>query len=521
MSDKTALYFGAMLHDIGKVIYRGSSARGTHSELGADFIKELADTNAAFSSDAGRQVIEQIRYHHAKELRAAHSIEDGSLAYLTYYADNISAGMDRKNEGDESVAAYFDRTAKLRKIFNILRGHHDDNTVEHDDYNTIRELLRKNLVGVDISSAELNSLLNLLEATTSAVPSSTNLNELVDVSLYDHARTTAGIAACLYDCCADRGIENYREAFFSDSSSKWQDKMFLLYSCDMSGIQDFIYGISGSGALKQLRARSFYLEMLLEHIVDELLSRLELCRANLLYSGGGHAYLLIPNTDLAKARIQELSDEVAAWFVENHTIDLYLASAWVECSPADLANDCKDKQRYPDLYRELSEKLSSAKAHRYNAETIRLLNFGSTGKDAHDRECSECRRSDVSLDAEGHCSLCASLAAISKHLVKNDVFAVIQDASGSDLARRPRLALPCACSLVALSRDEYLAKRPTVRRLYTKNSWDMGIELATHVWMGDYTSDADDADRFNTYASCGATLEAGWQGLETARCFAS
>ena len=34
-------------------------------------------------------------------------------------------------------------------------------------------------------------------------------------------------------------------------------RSFLLLSMDMSGIQDFIYNISGSKALKSLRSRSF------------------------------------------------------------------------------------------------------------------------------------------------------------------------------------------------------------------------------------------------------------------------
>ena len=50
-----------------------------------------------------------------------------------------------------------------------------------------------------IASQEVNSLLHVLEATTNTVPSSTNLSELVDVSLYDHAKTTAGLALCIYD----------------------------------------------------------------------------------------------------------------------------------------------------------------------------------------------------------------------------------------------------------------------------------------------------------------------------------
>ena len=59
---------------------------------------------------------------------------------------------------------------------------------------------------------------------------------------------------------------------------------------DISGIQDFIYTINNKGALKGLRARSFYLEIMMEHLIDELLEKVELSRANLIYSGGGHAY---------------------------------------------------------------------------------------------------------------------------------------------------------------------------------------------------------------------------------------
>ena len=59
---------------------------------------------------------------------------------------------------------------------------------------------------------------------------------------------------------------------------------------DISGIQSFIYTIGEKGALKGLRARSFYLEIMMEHIVDELLEKLSLSRANLIYTGGGHCY---------------------------------------------------------------------------------------------------------------------------------------------------------------------------------------------------------------------------------------
>ena len=511
---KTALYFGALLHDIGKVVYRGSSQKGTHSRLGADFIaNEVAPRNESFEGTEGRRVIDQIRYHHAKELKAASGLPADSLAFITYFADNISAGMDRKNEGDEEQAAFFDCTVKLRKIFNILNGHHDDNVMEHEDYNAIRERIKNRLAETPVSQSNLNSLLNLLEATVGSVPSSTNRSELVDVSLYDHAKTTAGIAACIYEYLQSYGVSDYREALFDQrlSGRYYNEPMFLLYSCDMSGIQDFIYNISGSGALKQLRARSQYLELLLEHIVDELLQRLGLCRANLLYTGGGHAYLLLPNTPEVKSSLEEFEAELREWFVDNYRTDLFLASAWVECSADDLANRGEDKQRYPKLYRELSRKLSAAKASRYSAETIRRLNFGEKGdldrSQGHSRECTECHRSDLNIDDQGKCTLCAALGAVSRDLVNKDVFVVTAVTQPDDaVSEAAGLALPFGYELVMYTRDAYLAKRPQAHRVYTKNAWDMGENLATHIWMGDYTADTHGVG-ISAYAVRGSSLD--------------
>ena len=79
-----------------------------------------------------------------------------------------------------------------------------------------------------------------------------------------------------------------------------------MYSFDISGIQNFIYTISAKGSLKLLRSRSFYLEMLCEHLIDTILKRLEYSRANLIYSGGGHGYILLANTSKNKSALDEI-----------------------------------------------------------------------------------------------------------------------------------------------------------------------------------------------------------------------
>ena len=511
MDDKTVLYFGALLHDIGKVIYRGSSGKGTHSSLGAQFISDdVSPLNDCFCSAEGRGIVEQIRYHHAREMSLASNLHSDSLAFITYFADNISAGMDRKNEGEDGAKAFFDKNVDLRKIFNILNGHHDDCVIAHKDYNAVRESIKRQLACIQISSQEVNSLLNLLEATTSDIPSSTNKTELVDVSLYDHAKTTAGLAACIYDYFSAHDITDYREALFSGEASHsfYAEPMFLLVTCDMSGIQDFIYNISGSRALKQLRARSLYLELMMEHIVDELMERLRLNRANVLYTGGGHSYMLIPNTDEAKRVVEVFQAELKDWFIREHGADLYVAFAWVECSADDLANRGDDKRRFSELFKTLSTGLSRAKASRYTADDVRRMNFACETQDTG-RECRECHRSTALASHDEICMTCGALQDISNDLVRKDVFAIVDCEVENRTNSNPRLSLPFGKELLLYDRQHYLKERPEITRVYTKNSWDAGISLATHIWMGDYTADTD-GKGIAAYADRASTLEEGY-----------
>jgi CRISPR-associated protein Csm1 len=508
MDERSALYFGALLHDVGKVVYRGTSEAGTHSKLGANFLlNDVQPQNHSFDSAEGKAVIEQVRYHHARELNSA-DLPSDSLAYITYFADNISAGMDRKNEGEEDAPMAFNKAANMHKIFNILKGHNDKNTINHDDYNAIRQRLCNQLRSLEIASVNVNSLINLLEATVDKVPSSTDVNQLIDVSLFDHLKTTAGIAACMYDYLKEQGITDFKQALFdSKTSVQYYDApMFLMLACDISGIQSFIYDISGSGALKQLRARSLYLELLMEHVVDTLLERLDLSRANLMYTGGGHAYLLLPNTQHSREIISLHTQELNEWFLANYGIGLYMASAFVECSANDLMNKGEDKSRYSSIFRNLSQLLSDSKSSRYNAEQLIYLNYDDDDAFDGSRECSECHRSDNTVDSQGRCELCSSLGRISSSLVSKNVFAVQNSKVISDSSIA--LKLPFDSCLVLYDLNQYIAESPNVIRVYTKNDWHTGLKLSTHLWMGNYTADTN-FEGVSYYASHGVTLEPG------------
>src|SRR5262249_44517413 len=101
-------------------------------------------------------------------------------------------------------------------------------------------------------------MLSLLHAYAWCLPSDTQANT-PDVSLYDHLRVTSAIAACLYQFHARRAALTDKEVARQD-----QTRCLLLVG-DISGIQDYIFGISTIGAggvAKRLRARSFYVQLL-------------------------------------------------------------------------------------------------------------------------------------------------------------------------------------------------------------------------------------------------------------------
>lgn len=506
-STKTLLYYGALLHDIGRVVGRATASGAEHRELGATFIEdEVAPHNGGFAGEDGRHIVEQIRRCDAGELGATDLATD-SLAYVTWFADAVASGGDARPETASADAS-------LRKIFNTINrpdGRRDDNVVEHEDYEAILASLRGGLAEADVSAAGVTRLLRLLESTVDALPASTDPDGLIDVSLYDHAKTTACIAACAYEHLSAGGVTDYRGALLDGESSALGEELFLLYSCDMSGIQSFIYNISGSGALKQLRARSMYLELLLEHIVDELLERLGLNRTHLMYTGGGHAYLLLPNTASTIATLGEFSRELRAWFVDHYRTDLYVASAWVACSADDLTNNGPDKRRHARMYRKLSRRLSEAKAARYDAATICDLNFGDRGLFDHGHECIECHRSDLYLHDEGDgrhtCALCSALGTISKSLVERDVFVVERTGEAKRAhAHHPGLPLPFDCELRMYSSTGYPGRQSEARRVYVKNDSAASELLATSIWMGDYTAPTGD-DGISAYALQGSSLK--------------
>lgn len=486
--DQIKLTIGSLLHDIGKVVYRSGTGKN-HSQSGYEYLKEEAGI-------LDEKILDCVRYHHGNSLRSS-KIPNDSLAYLTYYADNIAAAVDRRESLDAEEG--FDREVPLASIFNILNGNSgtahfarqvldvrtgisyptdEPITMNEDFYKEVIRNITDNLRGISFTIEYLNSLLAILEANLSYIPSSTSKRELTDISLYDHVKITAAAAQCIEQYLSEKNERDYRDKLFIHGKDSYKEKMFLLYSMDISGIQNFIYTIGSQGALRGLRARSFYLELVMEHIIDELLDELALSRANLIYSGGGHCYLLLPNTQNAREIINSNLIQVNQWFLDTFDIALYIAGGYAECSANELKNEPMGS--YSQLYISISKMISEKKAHRYNADEIRKLNARGSGGS---RECKICRRLDK-VDEDGKCSICGALEKMSGSILYQGFFTVINK------PQKDALPLPNNKYLVADTKESLTARMKSEGyiRSYGKNDMYTGKHIASKLWVGDYTT---------------------------------
>ena len=486
------LVIGSLLHDIGKVVNRSGDGR-QHSISGYDFLKEV-------HSDFERDILDCVKYHHAANIRNA-AIDRNSLAYITYFADNVAAAIDRR-ESDEAEDG-FDRKVPLASVFNILNGNHGNShyrrimmdvkeqinypttepcQMDESFYNQVIDRIKNNLRGIEFNEEYINSLLSILEATLSYIPSSTSKRELADISLYDHVKMTAAVAECCYQYMQEHDITDYGEYLYKDDGkSLWSQSMFLLYSMDISGIQSFIYTIGSKGALRGLRARSFYLELIMEHIIDELLNKLGLSRSCLIYTGGGHCYMLLPNTESVKETISNERQLVNQWFMKYFDTALYIADGYAECSAGNLKNEPQGS--YSGLFRTASRRISEKKSHRYTAAEIIELNHRHREEK---KECKVCHRA-ARLNDEERCPICAALEKLSGDILYQDYFIIMSD---KDSEQDDFLPLPGGKCLRAGNSEKLrrLMESDGYVRSYTVNELYTGKHVTTKLWIGRYTT---------------------------------
>lgn len=166
---------------------------------------------------------------------------------------------------------------------------------------------------------------------------------------------------------------------------------FLLVSADFSGIQDTVYTISSKGALKTLRARSFMLELLTEHIVYEILHSCQAERHAIIYSGGGGFSLLLPNRAGTIDAIKGYGERLNRWALQEFSGKFFIALDATPCSAASLESD-KD---FIALRQSQSDNLDKLKRQKFLKQLDELFTPKMPLQLTARTECQITRRDDL------------------------------------------------------------------------------------------------------------------------------
>ncbi len=479
---------GGLLHDIGKFEQRKSREVKKHQEYGYEFIRKYVERYL----ERGLENLPLFaRYHHISELKDFKGdLRLKNLLWIVYEADNLSSGERLKDEDE----LRFNPTNPLLSVFSLVnlgKGEAEklyyplsefgpttynlprkgvQNSVK--DYESLFEAFEREFEKVAQKGLEFNVLMNLLERYTTYIPAM--VVEDSDISLFDHLKTTSAIALAMY---------NYHikdlEGDISSKITDREEKKYLVISGDISGIQDFIYTITSKGALKYLRARSLFLELLTEDVVEELIERLKLTRANVIFSGGGRFYILAQNTEEAKEEIEKLSTVLNRWLYDRFKGKLYYAITYIEVNGEELSKFRVDGESIWEL---VNRELKVKKLRKF----LDILREGELVEnyifvdDETFGECEVCKIPEVTEEVEGikTCRSCKEFQEMGKIIPR--IIGFVRFKGGEE--HENKFSMPFS-NFYALERMEELREYPEGVKVFLKNGYwlNSGVDRSKEV----------------------------------------
>ncbi len=356
--DNFDIAIAGLLHDIGKVVQRAGvpikdSLKGQESVFCKDQGNYYSYKHALYTVQFLEDNLKMIIDENVINIAAKHHVPSNELEDLLAKADRLSAGMDRReNEASKKGNYINERLYSIFESINIgkeyqkqnyyynliplnsseeifpVKEEKEDVEKSKKEYENILKAIEEDInKEIDKDSflstpnhkeRMYNKLYYILEKYTTFIPSSTI--DYPDISLFDHLKTTSAIAVCLY--------ELYK-------NNEQKDKKFILLEGDISGIQNFIFQVTEGEETKKyvsknLRGRSFYINVLIDFMSKYIVRKLGLTISNILYCGGGKFQLLLPNTDKIISVLEEIKLDIQKYLYRNYKTKLGLVLSYIE-----------------------------------------------------------------------------------------------------------------------------------------------------------------------------------------------
>ncbi len=288
---------------------------------------------------------------------------------------------------------------------------------------------------------KIRMLLDLFRRYIYKIPSASYYSE-PNIDLYNHSRISAAIALSVYryykgkitefESLKDIMIKIFEEKIEREKETNsnleelkkdknYNEKIFLVFEGDISGIQNFISTITTEGAMKILRGRSFYIYLLNKIAALKLLKELDLPETNLIFCSGGHFQIICNNSkgnlEKAKKVFEDLNKKLFSAFGTK----LFFALSYIEVSPKDLAFedkeffDPKNKKYIFDKNRKFYDLLKD----KIDEETLSQSVFSD--------ECKICHAEISDNDEKSKCKICKKFENL------RNIFKFFQDNKNFDI----------------------------------------------------------------------------------------
>jgi len=338
--EKNSIYITALLHDLGKFIERAKSNEWKEKASKYLLTKETSSNHAhrrysaAFINNflvkkdfLNKTIEELVLYHHndvKNEVNNYLSInERGVRQKIIRIADDLASSERKKNKELEPVDYYKAKihtpfqdiiikdNDRIKKIdikyyletgeLSLLKSSAFPNTVNISQEEVYKKLVKKFTDEFENIEDE-DALLFLMEKYLVNVPAQTPVEfngkqhlYKPDINLYDHSRSVAAIALCLFLEYMNGSWKEKDKLIVTDNYYEQDlDDPIILINGNLSGIQDFIFDVESKKAAQKLKGKSYFIQLLTDVISKYLLENLELKSANLLYNGGGNFFILAP-----------------------------------------------------------------------------------------------------------------------------------------------------------------------------------------------------------------------------------
>lgn len=330
-------------------------------------------------------------------LAAGHHKPDTPAQWIVTIADWVSSGLDRADFKDDSEGVSF-RDYKKTRLISLLEGvtfdgkDSDDSLESYQLRYPLAAISPESIFPVPAAEARENAdagytalfedfleklgrvlhrdrvelwiehFESLLCAYTSHIPAATVKKVVPDVSLYDHCKTTAALAAALYLYHAQTGtlaVERVRD---------YDEKKLLLINGDFYGIQNFIFSQGGQTAkasAKLLRGRSFSVSLITELAADLLCRMTGLPGMCAVLNAAGKFTIIAANTENVKNQIRAVEHRINTWLHERYYSQCAFGISYVDAACGDFVDN-----KFTALWERLAAAAERKKLSRFSLDTF-------------------------------------------------------------------------------------------------------------------------------------------------------